>query len=535
MDWSALPLEPLESILGKLKFKDRLACSLVCRRWNEALFSCPALAQTIVLVIGTSYGDEHEPEVLLRYSKRNYRLLAVELNNNVSSAKINRCLVNVLDQCEVHGLSLFGMVNSVFESIRLHSVRFRSLTELSLELTVDQLVLLSSVQELTMEQLKKFHYIQLYSGSAPASVAVFLDAPNLESAVIVLESLGDEEALYREGPLLELRGCSRLKTLEVDLKGCMWQNFFTTMRPKLERLLIRRASDESEEYDWDMLFGNMPALHHVDMVYSNDAMLSSLSRNCSKLKKLVLNGFRYEDGSFGDNINRILLEELHVDGRLRSVLYSNQSTLTLKTVKKISWSNVKFSRVQYVFVVDAPEVTSVTVRWCDYRRFQLRPGDQLKSIDIDYYGNQTVAPNFFRASLDQLHSLILYINGSSLALVGQMDSFPCLKKLELICSTEHHGYGISALFESICVSCLGLVELTIRNEHERLLHIENCHLIHLVRLEHLRVLTLQYITIINVSDDITLGYWVRINAKGCRIVDCAGQQTKFPIRCLTAE
>ncbi|XP_058815752.1 uncharacterized protein LOC131679143 isoform X2 [Topomyia yanbarensis] len=410
-----------------------------------------------------------------------------------------------------------------------HAALFGSITELNLELAMDQAVSLNAEHEYVLGQLRKFHYLQLYSGSAPACVAVRLSAPNLESAAIALESLTDEESLYREGPLLELKGCSWLKSLEVDLKGRMWENFFSIERPCLERLLLRRASDESEEYDWDKLFGNMPGLRDVEMVFSNDAMLTSLRRNCRKLEKLTLNGFRFEDGSFADNMNMISLTELHMDGRLRSVLYSKQSTLRLNNMNKLVWNYVKFSRVQYIFVIDAPRLASVTIRWCDYRRLQLRPGSHLESIDMDYYGNQTVTPNFFSASLDHLRCVTLYINSSSLILVGQMANFLCLKQLEIVCSTVNRSYDCSALFGSICLSCLGLEELTVRNEHENQLTVEYTHLTQLVHLTHLKQLTLQYITITNVSSEMKLAHRVRTNVKGCTAVDSSGMQTRFPI------
>ncbi|XP_058838779.1 uncharacterized protein LOC131694249 [Topomyia yanbarensis] len=524
MDWTLLPLEPLETIFHQLEFKDRIACSLVCRRWNEVLFSCPALARSIIFSIGPTYSTDLRS--VIRWSNRNYRQITIVLNHDSDTA-LSELIAETAERWDVKLVSLVGDPPKVLNCMNLNANLFNSITELNLEFTMDRAWPVISAQTITFRNLKKFNYLQVYTGSNPMGMLFRLVVPNLEEVSVVLDSLANEEAMYWADPLIEIVECNNLKSLEVDLNCTMWERFFATERPTLERLVIRRASDEFQERDWNLLFRNMPNLRYVEFVFSNDIMLSNLTRNCKKVERLMLNGFCLHDGSFANNMSLLSLKQVHMDGWMNGALFSLNSPLDLVHLEELTWKYVELAPAQGSFTLVTPELRRLTLRGCDYKRFLLEVGCRLEIIDMDYYEEQVLTPNFFD-SLENLQHLTLHINSSSLKLVRHMRHLPQLNQLELVCSTERHGYDCNALFSSICSHCPELRELCIRNEHENYLSIGYRYFVQLVRLSKLRILTLQYITLYNVVGEIPMEHLVRLNVWGCIVIG-KGPFKRFPI------
>ncbi|XP_058463847.1 uncharacterized protein LOC131438069 [Malaya genurostris] len=524
MDWTLLPLDPLETIFSQLEFKDHIACSLVCRRWNEAIFTCPTLARSIVFSIGPTCTSELRSVV--RASNRNYRQITIVLNRS-SNAKLFELIEEIAVRWNVKVVSLVGDPPTVLNCIRSNADLFNSITELNLEFTMDYAWPVIPNQEIHFRNLKKMNYLQVYIGTSNIEMLFRLVVPNLEEVTIALDSLANEEAMYWADPLIELLGCDNLKSLEVDLNCTMWENFFAIERPTLERLVIRRASDEFQERDWNLLFRNMPNLRHVEFVFSTDIMLTSLTRNCKKVDRLILNGFCLHDGSFANNMSQLSLKQVHMDGWLNGALFSYNSPLDLIHLQTLTWKYVELAPVQGSFTLVTPELRRLTLRGCDYKRLFLDVGNCLEFIDMDYYEEQVLTPNFF-VSLENLQHLILHINSSSSKLVRNMCHLPNLKQLELVCSTERHGYDCNALFSSVCAHCPELEELCIRNEHENYLSIGYRYFVQILKLFKLRILTLQYVTLYNVLGEIPMEHLVRLNVWGC-IVIADSPIKKFPI------
>ncbi|XP_039429411.1 uncharacterized protein LOC120412859 [Culex pipiens pallens] len=531
-DWGALPLEPLERIFRQLKFKDRLACSLVCQHWNRTLFCCPALARGIVLRIS---GDQpvQVREALLA-SQRNYRQLSIVLggdDDQPDNGSVNEFLTEVVGLWNVQNVSVVGEPTSLLDCFRSNGALFGGITELSLELTKNIDWSPFGKQDVTMGELKKLHYLQMYLGRDRVSTAFRLIVPKLESAGIVLDSMANEEALYWEDPLIDLEGCDKMVSLEVDLNTTMWEPFFSVDRPHLERLLIRRASDEFQERDWDRIFQHMPNLRDVEMVFSSDVMLASLKRNCKKLEKLVLNGFCFHNGSFASNMGwSATLKQLFMDGWLNGGVYSRDPSLNLSALEDLQWKYVELTPAQGYFTLIAPKLRKLTLRGCDYKRFHLEVGPHLDRVDIDYYGPQQFAPNFF-SSLHAVTQLILHINGDSFRIVQHLTYTLQLQRLEMICGTEHRGYEINGLFTAFVKHCPLLEELTVRNEHENQLKLNYEAFALLEGLKLLRLLTFQYITLTNVSGAaIRMERLDRLDVSGCRVQDPHGMLAgRFPI------
>lgn len=531
MDWSSLPLEALEQIFRHLRFKDRLlACSLVCQHWNRTLFSCPTLARRVVLGIGG--GQTTEVRDALRVSQRNYRQLSVvldEIGEEAREGSVNEFLAEVGELWSVQNVSLVGEPATLLECFRLNGPLFGGITELSLELTKNVDWVPFERQDVEMGELKKLHYLQMYLGRERVGTAFRLIVPKLESVAVVLDSLANEEVQYWEDPLIELDRCGKLRSLELDLNTTMWESFFDEEKPHLERLLIRRASDEFEERDWDRIFRNMHKLRSVEMVFSSDVMLASLRRNCKKLDKLVLNGFCYQGGTFANNMDWSTMKHLFMDGWLNGGVYSRENSLTLPSLEDLHWKYVELTPAQGYFTLITPNLKNLTLRGCDYKRFHLEVGPYLQSVDIDYYGPQQFAPNFF-SHLHNVTQLTLHINGSSLRLTQLLTYQTQLRSLEMICGTEHRGYDINDLFRAFLNSCPLLTQLTVRNEHENQLQLDYPVFSLLSNLKHLNQLNFQYITLLNVTGSIRMEHLSHLDVSGCRVQDTHGMLAeKFPI------
>ncbi|XP_053687910.1 uncharacterized protein LOC128737318 [Sabethes cyaneus] len=524
MDWSFLPLEILEIILGKLEFKDRMACSLVCHSWCSALFCSPKLARDIVFSIGPKYCSDFRS--IIQSSERNFRQLVIVLHT--ADLALNEIVAEAAKRWNVKFVSLVGEPVRLLSCFKSNVQLFDSITELTLEFTMDRAWPVMPVQEVTFVNLKKFHYLQIYVGPNPMSVLFRLVMPKLEVASIVLDSLANEEAMYWEDPLIELLECDKLKSLEVDLNSSMWDNFFAVKRSNMERLVIRRASDECHERNWHQLFGNMPNLKHVEFAFSSDSMLSNLIASCKKIERIMFYGFCLHDGSFANNMEVLKLKQIHLDGWLTGSLFSSEGRLDVFHLEDLTWKYVELAPAQGTFTIVAPELKRLTLRGCDYKRFLLEVGDCLECVDMDYYETQIMTPNFF-GSLENVQRLTLHINSNSQKLALKIAPMPRLKYLELVCSTERHGYNCNALFRGICANCPELEELCIRNEHENELRISYSHFVQLVRLTRLRVLTMHFVTLLDVAGEIPLRHLQRQNIWGCTVSGNSSKQC-FPLQ-----
>ncbi|XP_062542584.1 uncharacterized protein LOC134210547 [Armigeres subalbatus] len=511
IDWVSLPLEPLEAIFRQLNYKDRLSCALVCHKWNQALFECPSLAHSIVFSIDTARTEQLQP--IIARSDRNYRQLAIGLRGPWTEDLVE-CLDQAVQRWNIRFVSLVGEPDKVRSCLISKSSFFSSLTELNLEFTLTRTWPAIDILEVELSQLKKMHYLQVYTGARQTFTLFRFILPKAEEISLVLDSLANEEAMYWEDPLIELFGCGNLRSLEIDLNGTMWQKFFAIDKPYMERLVIRRAIDEYQNRDWNVEFSKMPNLRHVEFTFSNNEMLASLNRNCKKIEKLHLNGFCLDDGNFVSSMQFPFLRSLHMDGWANGSLFSNELSLRLDNLEELTWKYVELAPIQGIFKIITPNVKRLTLRGCEYARFEIDVGYRLTSLDMDYYGVQIVAPNFLD-HLVHLNNLTLHISGRSCKLASKMHHLHNIKRLEIVCSTEIHGYDCNTLFESVCQNLVYLEEFVLRNEHENQLIVDYKKYSQLSQLSQLKKLTLQYITIENVTGEMTLKNVPHFNVWGC--------------------
>lgn len=512
MDWASLPLEVLEAIFRQLNFKDLLRCALVCRSWNRALFECPSLAHRVVFLFDAAHTDQLRQ--LIPMSERNYRQLAIGLTVPWNE-DIKDCFDQAVQQWNLRFVSLVGEPDKVSDCLLSNMPFFGALTELNLEFTLTRAwPEWTEIQKVELSQLRKMHYLQVYTGANQMNTLYHFVLPKVEQVSLVLDSLANEEAMYWEDPLIELSGCELLRSLEVDLNGTMWEQFFAIHKPYMERLVIRRAIDEYQNRDWDLEFSKMPNLRYVEFTFVNNEMLASLNRKCKKIEKLLINGFCLDDGNFSSSMQFPLLKSLHMDGWLNGSLFSNELSLTLDKTEDLVWKYVELAPAQGAFTLVSPNVKRLTLRGCEYARFELDIGNRLESLDMDYYGTQLVAPNFLNR-LGHLKHLVLHISGRSALLAPKLCHLRHVKRLEVVCCTESYGYDCSALFESICNNLTELEEFILRNEHENPLMLDYKRYRKLCQLTQLKVLNLQYITIYNVTGTTELKHVPHLNVWGC--------------------
>lgn len=518
MDWGSLPLELLQAIFEQLHFKDQLSCALVCRAWNQAIFECPSLANRVVFSFDAAHTEQLRS--IIPMSERNYRQLAIGLSVPWNQ-EIEKCLGEAVQQWNIRFVSLVGEPDKVRDCLDSNMPFFSSLTELNLEFTLTRAWPAIDIRELELSQLKKMHYLQVYTGATQTNTLFRFVLPKVEEVSLVLDSLANEEAMYWEDPLIELSGCDRLRSLEVDLNGTMWEDFFAIHKPYMERLVIRRAIDEYQNRNWNHEFSKMPNLRHVEFTFANNDMLTCLNRNCKKIERLLINGFCLDDGTFVSSMQFPILRNLHMDGWSNGSLFSNELSLTLDNLEDLTWKYVELTPAQGIFTLIAPNLKRLTLRGCEYARFELDIGNRLVSLDMDYYGVQIVAPNFLDR-LDHLRHLTLHISGRSALLASKMCHLRHVKRLEVVCSTESYGYDCNDLFESICHNLVELEEFVLRNEHENMLKLDYRHYTKLANLTQLKVLTLQYVTLQNVTGGTELKHVPHLNVGGCSTSgDCA--------------
>ncbi|XP_055610434.1 uncharacterized protein LOC129757289 [Uranotaenia lowii] len=535
MYWDAIPLEPFELILGQLKLQDKLACSLVCQHWNRTLFSSPSLVRDIVFAIGPRWSQDLQD--LVRASTRNYRRLLIVLTDGTWRVKVNELIAEVSQRWTIKSVSLIGEPVNLLDCFRWNVAMFDALTELSLEFTVESAWTKLSAQDVELKHLQKLHYLQVYVGTKYERLIVRFFVPNLKELYIVTDSLANQDVMYWEDPMIEIYNCSKLSRLELDLNSTMWVDFFKVERPSMERLVIRRAYDDYDERNWDEIFQRMSNLRDIEVFFASDAILASVNRNCMKLERFLMNGFCLHEGSFGNSMNISSLRSLHVDGLLNGSLYSNMCTLHLTNLQELVWKYVELVPTQEKLIIVAPALHEITLRACDYKRFQLVVGNTLTHADIDFTEPQVTTPNFF-SSMGNLLNLSLQVTGPANQLVPEMFYLSNLRRFELTCSTERHAYTIDELFQSICTSCNLLEVFELRNEHEELLNLSYRSFAELRRLELLKKLVLHYINLHSVPDKscLMIGKIPHMDFYGSNVSSASEQQiTGLPVTSMVHE
>ncbi|XP_055640217.1 uncharacterized protein LOC129777765 [Toxorhynchites rutilus septentrionalis] len=522
MDWSQLTPDLLFLVLKLLKPRERLTCSLVCRTWYDAISMYPILLNDYVVKINPR--SAREVQRLIGASKRQFRQLYVELEANDYS--VGECVTEAVHRVDIQFLWLIGEPEHVKFFMESQTTMFASLTELRLEFSANTSWEVYASLNVFLENLKEFHYLQIY-GPNPEQVIFNLIAPKLEKAYILLDSLANEEIAYWEDPLIELRECTQLKSLYVDLKGSMWDNFFDVERVHLERLVLRRAIDEIDTRDWNRLFINMPNLRYVEFICSTNAMLTSLRRYCNKIQSLQITGFNFYDGNFASCLSMPTLEQVHLDGWMNGGIFTGETMLQLNNLKELTWKYAELTAAMGSFRLVTPALKSVTLRGCDYRKFLLHvEGNRLESIDLDCYDDQwQEIPSFF-ACLDNLQQLTLNTNTKALRLVQTIGPLAQLKRLEVFCYTERNENECNALFAGLCAICpqLEWFSLVKENLGELILSCE-C-LLELKQMRALKYLTLRYITIRDAKHEIRIDNLIHLEVSSCVL---SGSGESFPI------
>lgn len=445
---------------------------------------------------------------------RKHRQVYMVLGNGFWDPCINDCLKQIAKLWNMINVTLVGEPLNIKECMIVNAYAFNFLTELYLEFVMDQRWKKMRVQNVTMEQLKRFYYLQVYIGPHNFGILFRFSFPRLEGAYIVLDSLANEEVSYWEDPLIEIITCPQLKTLNIDLNSSMWETFFSEYRPELETLVLRRAKDEYEDRNWHDLFINMPNLRNAELHFTTDRMIASLGRYCQQLQSVHLGGFCLYDGSFTSNMNLPLLERVYMDGWNSGVLFTYGTELELPRLTHLNLRYIEFLNTQTTIQLDVPKLTHLTLRRCDYKKLRINVGNELRFLDVDYNKNPPIVPDFFY-HLENVERLHLQIDESQPTLLPCLQYLSKVKFIELICQTETHPYDCNALFVLLCHSCPKLEELLILNEHENTLTLNYDSFAQMVHLENLRELTLQCLTLPDPGEVIRMDNLLLFNQWSC--------------------
>ncbi|XP_055622016.1 uncharacterized protein LOC129765625 [Toxorhynchites rutilus septentrionalis] len=428
MAFNQLSLDALVYLFKQLEPQDRLRCSEVCRSWNEAFSTVAVLRRDFILKIHShNAGDIRN---MLEHSSRRYRQFKADLRVESGDGVIE-CLAEVAHQEDIQYLWLIGEPEPIQRGMQ--SISFGSVVELKLEFLKEKRRWMQlTTEEIVLENLKRFHCIQLQGMNTANETAIHLVAPNLEEAIIVLK--GQEKFYKCEFPLVELEACSKLRHLEIDLKGLTWETFFGLERPLLERLVIRQIVD-NDHRDWNTLFANMPNLRSLEISGPHDY------RDCFRAC------YFYDDGVNIGGLKAHALERMHI----RNIHIRGTGTLQCASLKELTLTDVMVENGNLTLV--APVLARLTMRQCTYSLLRVHTGNLLEFIEMDCFENQCQEIKTFFDSLENLRELKLYIDREAKIIVYEFGNLPSLERLELQFYVDSNLDDFAALSRAIGINC----------------------------------------------------------------------------------
>ncbi|XP_055523351.1 uncharacterized protein LOC129717467 [Wyeomyia smithii] len=353
MSWDQLPFEIYVNIFKNLNFWDRKPLSLVCRRWNEAVFSrslcrslCIELSRGDWSTAGAG-GDIEKVRVVddavVEASERDYRVVYVKWckdSNPALLVSIDRLLRELQDKCQLEGMIIDAPLGpQLVNFFRTHGellTRVRKL-QVSTECTDSRLRL--DRCWLRMDQLESLFWREIVpndqlEGQRPL---ILLDAPNLTSAIVRFGDSDSDHGIMWHSSFLELDRSCRLNSLKIHLHSRMWEKFFEQQLNCLQELTLFHKTTNLEARDWNGIFANMSNLKLIQLWEVNDTIVEAIHRCCSSLRVLLLENIDLT-GRFLST-DRIFphLEHLRLEsGKIRS-----SGTLCLPLLQQLEWFNVK--------------------------------------------------------------------------------------------------------------------------------------------------------------------------------------------------
>lgn len=452
-------------IFKHLDFWDRKPLSLVCHRWNQAVFS-KSLCKNLCLELSRgewSHRLEKEDvrvvdDSVVRASQRNYQMVYVKWCDHSTAdvlATIDRLLHELDQKCELEGMiidaPLGQQLADFFDAHANLFMRIRKL-QVSVESTENRLQI--SRCELRMGRLETLFWREIITKDQPhLERPIFsMQAPNLQSMVVKLADSDSDNGNIWHSCLLEVDQNYRLRILRVHLHWIMWEQFFEQKLHTLDDLTIFHKFDNLAVRNWDVIFANMPNLRTIRISMVNDAVMNAIHRHCSKVEVLILdhvdltNSFWSTDRAF-PNVMHLRLDA----GQIKS-----DRALLLPMLHHLEWFNVK-NQDDHCLKIFAPVLSMLRQARYGSSDFALLNTPPLGKLQLDLYASD-IPDHFFRP-YPTMQELSIRISSARPDLDRVILNFKHITKFILI--TYNAPLQCDAMLNEIFKHCESVTSLTL--------------------------------------------------------------------------
>lgn len=403
MSWDSLPLELYEHIFKNLDFWDRKPMSLVCRRWNQAVFS-RSLSRNLCIEVSRGdwgpSGDKEQvvvvDEAVVEASERDYRVAYVKWCKDSSPevmASINRMVRELDEKCLLEGLIIDAPLGQMLSDFfRTHGELLARIRKLQVSTETMDSRLMADRCVLKMDQLETLFWREIVSSDhlqnkRPLFV---IEAPKLHSAVVRFGDSDSDRGVAWHNGFMELSQTPSLKALKVHLHPRMWNHFFEQRLDALEHLTISHKTQDLQSRDWDCMFSNMPNLKSIQMWEADDIILEAINQNCHQLRELLLDNVDLTGGFLSIDRTFPLLEHL----RLETAKIQSNRTLHLPVLKHLEWFNIK-NQNDHMLTLAAPMLRNLRQSKNGASDFILSTKSPLEKLQLDLYASD-IPGHFFQ-------------------------------------------------------------------------------------------------------------------------------------------
>ncbi|XP_062555502.1 uncharacterized protein LOC134220459 [Armigeres subalbatus] len=401
MAWDSLPLEIYQHIFRNLSFFERKPLSLVCRRWNQAVFSrllsprlCIFLSEAMWLMDDRICLVDAE---VIEASERDYPVVYVKWRSDSSAEKvasINRMLTELDKKCFLEELIVTAPLEALYDFFQAHQQLLTKIKRLQVYTAKEDTEPIADRCTLKMDQLEVLHWDELTSGHARNDDPIFvINAPKLHSAVV-------EYNYYNSWPnsCMELSQYASLKKFHVHLYPEMRTGFFEKRSDALEEITLE--NNEKLSWDWDRIFSNMPNLKSINMTSVDNDILCAIIRHCPQLRTFICRNV--------DLTGQIL----SVAGIFPQLQHFELKFAQIHSTRPLYLPNLKYFQLLHIenyneqpFILDTPMLH--TLRLCALKESDVivAPKTSLKYLWLEI-GNTGIPEHYFQP-------------------------FPCLRKLDI--------------------------------------------------------------------------------------------------------
>lgn len=438
MSWDSLPLEIYEHIFKNLDFWDRKPLALVCRRWNQAVFSRSLCRNLCIELSRGDWGPDGDSEQVVvvddevvEASDRGYRVAYVKWCKDSDPEvleSIDRVLRELDAKCQLEGLILDAPLGQMLsEFFRSHGELLGRLKKLHVStetmdttLMMDRCVLrMARLETLFWREVVTKHQLQ---NKKPLFV---IDAPNLQSAVVRFGDSDSNSGIIWHNSFLELNRSVNLKALKVHLHPRMWNGFFEQRLDALEHLTISHKTKDFQVRDWDAMFSKMPNLKSIQMWEANDMILEAINSHCPHLRVLLLDNVDLTGGFL--STNRVFPQLEHL--RLESAKIQSNKTLQLPILKHLEWFNVS-NQGDQMLTLFAPMLRTLRQSKQGVPDFVLTSKSPLEKLQLDLYGSDI--PDHFFQPFPNMRDLSIRVSSACPALDRMIPHFRNINEFTLI-------------------------------------------------------------------------------------------------------